>query len=91
MVYTGIITFDAGCAEEILSVFGVVVDGDGYLVKSSDWSDLIRTPEGETIYIDDFAGIRKDPVSGNLVYLKKDLPSLIRLVDELNVAVSGDI
>ncbi len=75
----GVITFDGTSRDMILSWFGKTIDKEGYIVEMKDPSQRVLTPEGETISIDEFAGIRK----GSEIYVKNDLPSLIRLLDSL--------
>jgi|WetSurMetagenome_2_1015567.scaffolds.fasta_scaffold24903_8 hypothetical protein len=77
------ITFDNETKREILSLFDVDVEGDGYLVEAKDWGNYIFTPDGETITIDEFAGIMKE--DGKLVFLKNNLPALIELSDNLQL------
>lgn len=75
----GIITFDANLKSEILSCFGKTVDDSGYIVERDDPSQRVLTPDGEDITLDEFAGIRK----GSEIFIKADLPSLIKLLDTL--------
>jgi hypothetical protein len=73
----GVITFDASTKEEMLSCFGKTVDKEGYIIEKDFPEQRVITPEGDLISIEEFAGIRK----GSEIYLKSDLPSLIKLLD----------
>ena len=73
----GVITFDATSKQEILSFFGKTTDSDGYLIEADNPAQRVITPDGEDITLEEFAGIRK----GSEIYIKSDLPSLIKLID----------
>ena len=73
----GVITFDESTKEEILSCFGKTIDKEGYIVERDNPEQRVTTPEGDFVPIQEFAGIRK----GSEIYLKSDLPSLIKLLD----------
>lgn len=76
----GVITFDESLKEEMLSIFGIIVDDDGYLAENKQPNELILV-DGRPIRIDEFAGvISKD---GKPVVLRNDLPSLIEASDLL--------
>lgn len=75
----GVITFDENSKEEILSCFGKTVDQEGYIIETDDPTMRVITPDGEEITVEEFAGIRK----GSEIFIKSDLPSLIKLIDKL--------
>jgi hypothetical protein len=77
----GVITFDSGLKKEILEMFGKTVDEEGYIVETNDPSVRVITPEGEEIYIEEFAGIRMK--NGAEIFIKSNLPALIQLIDDL--------
>jgi hypothetical protein len=72
----GVITFDESMKEEMLSCFGKTIDAEGYIAEK-DTGQRVITPEGDFVPIEEFAGIRK----GSEIYIKSDLPSLIKLLD----------
>jgi hypothetical protein len=72
------ITFDESAKLEILEAFDRTIDEKRYVVEKDNPHQRVRTQDGEEITIDDFAGIMK----GSLVFIKKDLPSLIRVLDK---------
>jgi hypothetical protein len=76
--HEGVITFDESTKEELLSCFGKTVDDEGYIIER-DTGQKVVTQEGDRISIEEFAGIRK----GSEIYLKSDLPSLIKLLDTI--------
>ena len=74
----GVITFDDSTKEEMLSCFGKTVDEEGYIIER-DTGQRVVTREGGLVPIEEFAGIQK----GSEIYLKSDLPSLIKLLDSI--------
>jgi hypothetical protein len=78
-LHEGVITFDADLKLEMLSCFDKTVDDSGYIVERDDPSQRVLTPDGENVALDEFAGIRK----GSEIFIKADLPSLIKLLDTL--------
>jgi hypothetical protein len=78
-----IITFDKNSKIEVLDMFGKTTDSEGYLVDLDDTNKRV-TDCGRPIHIDDFAGVMKGKL-GNVVFLKRDIASLIELSDKLKV------
>jgi hypothetical protein len=80
MADNGIIIFEKSAVPEMLDIFGITVDAEGYLVKKEDPS--VKIVNNGPIHISDFAGISKGNC-GELIYLKNDIGSLIELVDKI--------
>ena len=78
----GVITFDPALKEEMLALFGIVPDKDGYLVDKDEPWNTCDDDEGNRIHISEFAGLIRG-THGELIIIKSDLPSLIRLLDKL--------
>lgn len=74
-----IITFDKSAKDKILGIFGLTIDGDGYVVEKSNPKQKVLSPDGEEVLAERFAGIKK----GSLLFFKSDLVSLIELADRL--------
>jgi len=74
-----VITFQKSTKELILSFFDKIVDKDGFIVEKGDKTQMVLTPDGEEITLDEFAGIRK----GSEIFIKSNLPSMIELVDKV--------
>jgi len=75
----GSVTFDASAKLEVLSCFGKTVDAGDFIVESDDMTQKVVTPDGDNIRLNEFAGIKK----GSEIYIKRNLPSLIELLDNL--------
>lgn len=74
-----IIEFDASAKSGILAFFNKSIDAENYIVEKDNPSQRILADDGEEIDIEKFAGITK----GSEIFIKSDLPSLIRLSDRL--------
>lgn len=74
-----VITFDESAKEAILDIFGKAVDKEGYIVEKDKTKQKVLSPDGEYVKLDQFAGLKK----GSLLFIKKDLPSLIELADQV--------
>lgn len=73
------IKFDASAKDFILDTFDKTTDSEGYIVEKDNPIQRVLTPDGEEIKREELASIRK----GSERYIKSDLPSLIKLSDEL--------
>lgn len=79
----GLITFDPELKSEILDMFGMIPDKDGYIIKKDSPYNMVTNQYGDRVHINDFAGIKKGK-RGNIILIKSDIVSLIKLTDELN-------
>lgn len=77
-----IITFDEKSKEDILHMFGISIDREGYLIRKNDPDERILTEQGEPIALKEFAGVRRG-ADGSLIFVRNDLPSLIKMADIL--------
>lgn len=73
------ITFDKSVREFIFDTFDKTLDKEGFLVEKDNLNQKVLTPEGLEIKEDEFGGVKK----GSEVYIKSDLPSIIKLSDSL--------
>ena len=73
------ISFDSGSKDFILNAFGKTTDNEEYIVEKNTNLRVI-TPDGQEVMKKDFGGIRY----GSEIYFKSDLPSLIKLCDDLS-------
>lgn len=73
-----IITFDSSAKRDVLDMFGIGINTDGFLVEKNNPKQRILV-DGQEVEERYFAGIEK----GSIVILKSDLPSLIDLSDRL--------
>jgi len=73
------VTFDSDSKNYVLDILGKTVDMNNYIVEKNDPSQHVFSPNGEPVTLDDFAGV----IKGSLVFVKKDLPSIIELADKL--------
>jgi hypothetical protein len=73
------VIFSASVKRDILEAFDRTVDENNYIVEKSNPTQKVLSPDGGEIKLEDFAGISK----GSLVFIKKDLPSIIELTDKL--------
>lgn len=71
------ILFDAPIRKFILDTFGKSVNSDGLVVEKNKPKQLVLTPNGEEIDVNQFGGIKK----GSEIFIKSDLISLINLYD----------
>ena len=69
------LTFDETAAEFILESFGRSTDEEGYIINP-ETGERERTPEGQEIHIDDFAGVEK----GSELFLDDDFTTLVNHV-----------
>ena len=76
----GVITFSESVKFEILAMFKIFPDKDGYLTHNGV---RIQTPEGEDIRGEEFAGMWTHPKTGKTIYIKNDIPHLIELMDAM--------
>lgn len=73
------ITFDNSAKKFILETFDKTIDLEGFIVEKSNPSQRVLTPDGQELREDEFAAIKK----GSEIYIKSDLISLVRLVDQI--------
>ena len=73
------ITFDKESKEGLLDMFGVGVDGEGFIVEKANPKRRILASNGEPSKLTDLAAIKK----GSLVFVKSDIVSVIDLADSL--------
>jgi len=74
----GFIIFDSSAKKFILEVFGKTIDNENFIIDSNT-RERVLSINGEELTLDDFAGIGK----GSLLFIKKDLPSIVELTDRL--------
>jgi len=82
IVYTqvmGIITFDKSAKKFILKAFGKGVNEEKYLVELDNPNQKVLTPDGESLKLENFAGIKK----GSEVFIKSDIISLAKMAGDL--------
>jgi len=77
------ITFEESAKEDILDMFDIIIDEEGYLVEKENPEQRVLTPDGEEILKEDWAGIYKGH------YIKNDIFSLIKLSKEMNKNKGG--
>lgn len=77
-----IITFDPdpSLKMEILDIFGKTVNKEGCIVEKDNPDQPVFLPNGDTITLNDFAGIIK---GNSLHFIKSDIVSLLQLADKL--------
>lgn len=83
-----IITFDESLKREMLEIFDFAVDNAGYIVEAKDPSVRAITPDGEDIHLTEWAGLMPAP-GGGLIFVKNDLPSMIKALDRLKWKWAG--
>ncbi len=76
------ITFDKSASDFILETFNKITDKDGYVVEKENTEQKVLTPDGLEMQQEEFGGIKK----GSEIYIKSDLPSVIKLSDNLKSA-----
>lgn len=74
------ITFDKSASTFILDLFDKTIDKDGYIVEKSKPSQRVLAIDEQEIKLEEFAGVKK----GSEVFLKSDLPSVIKLADRIS-------
>ena len=74
-----IVEFDVSAKNDILAFFNKTTDTEGYIVEKDNPAQRILADDGEEINLEKFAGITK----GSEIFIKSDLPSIIRLSDRL--------
>jgi len=75
----GTITFDESLKEDMLFIFGIVIDDEGYLVENKQPNNRVLV-DGRPILLSEFAGVMSK--DGKPVILRNDIGSLIELVDK---------
>ena len=68
------ITFEKSLSKEMLSIFNIFEDNEGYAVSKN--GQRVIAFDGKEFKINEFAGIVKGK-NGNVIFLKLDLGSLI--------------
>ena len=74
----GMITFDKSMTPEILDIFGMTVNDNGFIICYKSGKNVFNT-YGKVVHVDDFAGLRKNK-DGKLIVITKDVSSLIENV-----------
>lgn len=74
------ITFDKSAKSLILDSFEKKANDAGIVVEKKDPEQTVIAQDGQELTLEQFAGIKK----GSEVYIKSDLPSLIKLHDSNN-------
>jgi hypothetical protein len=69
------ITFEKSLSKEMLSIFNIFEDNEGYAIDKTTGTRVIAF-DGKEFKINEFAGIVKGK-NGNVIFLKLDLGSLI--------------
>jgi hypothetical protein len=69
------ITFEKSLSETMLSIFGIVPDGEGYAVDKNT-RKRINAFDGKEFTVKEFAGVVKGK-NGEVMFLKGDVGSLI--------------
>jgi hypothetical protein len=67
------ITFDKSLGKDILDIFDKTIDDHGTIVEKDVLTQKVLTPEGDTLSLNQFAGITK----GSEIFIKSDLISLM--------------
>lgn len=75
----GTITFEKSAKRQILGLFGLIVDAQGFIIEKGSCKKIC-SPEGDHLQLRDFAGFK----NGSMVFIKSDITSLINLSDTLN-------
>lgn len=78
MSVTNKLIFDPVLKNYILEVFDKDTDSEGYIVEKSTHMRVLSI-DAEEVDKRNFAGIKR----GSEIFIKSDLPSLIRLCDDL--------
>jgi len=76
----GVVTFDKSASRDMLSIFGLEVDGEGYIIERDGGKNRVLTSEGEEILLKEWGGIIKCHdflKTKNPRFIKTDLASLI--------------
>ncbi len=74
-----LITFSEEAREDILALYGKIIDEEGFIVEKDDPKQRVLTPKGEEIRVEEWGGIRK----GSEAFIKNDAFSLIELAKKL--------
>lgn len=72
------LTFDESMNEEVLAIFGKIIDGEGFIVEKDNLKQRVLSEDGQEVNIKEFGGIKK----GSEIFIKNDLISLMRLSKE---------
>lgn len=73
------IVFDASAKQFILEIFNKTVNQNNIIIDKTTKEEVLSI-NGDKIALDEFTGIGK----GSLLFVKKDLPSIIELSDRLD-------
>jgi nicotinamide mononucleotide (NMN) deamidase PncC len=76
MFEKGIITFDSNLKEEMLAIFGKVIDKQGFIIDEHSKKREVAT-DGKEIRIAEFAGIMKGKTEGSIAILRNDLITML--------------
>lgn len=77
-----VITFESSLKKEMLGIFGFTTDEYGYIVEKDTPDQKAMTPDGQSIHIDEWAGLMAAP-GGGLIFIRSDLVSLIEFSDRI--------
>ena len=70
------ITFATKLKEKVLDQFGKAVGNENYIVEKKTGNRILSS-EGEDVHLKEFSGIKR----GSEIYLKSDIISLIKFVE----------
>ena len=68
--------------EFIIKSMGKEIDQDGFIVERDCCETKVLTPDGEEIKASELACIKKEPDSEKILFIKRDIISLIKLSGE---------
>ena len=75
------ITFDKTASKFVLEAFDKTTDKEGNIIEKSNPKQKVLTQDGQEITEEEFGGI----VPGSTIFVKNDLPTIVKLSDKLNL------
>lgn len=73
------VTFDNTAKKFILEAFDKTVSEDGEIFEKNNPEQRVLTQEGTEITEEEFGGV----IPGSTIFIKNDLPTIVKLADEL--------
>lgn len=72
-----LVRFDQSASKKILSYFGKIVDGAGYVVEKNT-RERVLSFDGTEVRFDNFGGV----MIGSEVYIKSDIDSVVKFLEK---------
>jgi hypothetical protein len=85
-----IISFSRSAQKETLALLDISLDSEGYLLENKTSTRVLAFDDGKPIHKNEFGGVMKGK-SGQIIFFKSDLPSLVGALGEIERRDTRDV